>query len=122
MNTAFFDYCIKSLKRRKKQVLKAVMAIFLSFTFVAGVLLFRDNMYEWQIQSAKHRFGDWFVMMNGNDSRENAQLKSHPYLNDSGKVSISNHQYNNNWNQTDIKIGYMDNDFVRLSNITPDKG
>ena len=122
MNTAFFDYCIKSLKRRKKQVLKTVMAIFLSFTFVAGVLLFRDNMYEWQIQSAKHRFGDWFVMMNGNDSRENAQLKSHPYLNDSGKVSISNHQYNNNWNQTDIKIGYMDNDFVRLSNITPDKG
>jgi len=122
MNTAFFDYCIKSLKRRKKQVLKAVTAIFLSFTFVAGVLLFRDNMYEWQIQSAKHRFGDWFVMMNGNDSRENAQLKSHPYLNDSGKVSISNYQYNNNWNQTDIKIGYMDNDFVRLSNITPDKG
>lgn len=122
MNTAFFDYCIKSLKRRKKQVLKAVMAIFLSFTFVAGVLLFRNNMYEWQIQSAKHRFGDWFVMMNGNDSRENAQLKSHPYLNDSGKVSISNYQYNNNWNQTDIKIGYMDNDFVRLSNITPDKG
>lgn len=122
MNTAFFDYCIKSLKRRKNQVLKAVTAIFLSFTFVAGVLLFRDNMYEWQIQSAKHRFGDWFVMMNGNDSRENAQLKSHPYLNDSGKVSISNYQYNNNWNQTDIKIGYMDNDFVRLSNITPDKG
>ena len=122
MNTAFFDYCIKSLKRRKKQVLKAVTAIFLSFTFVAGVLLFRDNMYEWQIQSAKHRFGDWFVMMNGNDSRENAQLKSHPYLNDSGKVSISNYQYNHNWNQTDIKIGYMDNDFVRLSNITPDKG
>lgn len=122
MNTAFFDYCIKSLKRRKKHVLKTVTAIFLSFTFVAGVLLFRDNMYEWQIQSAKHRFGDWFVMMNGNDSRENAQLKSHPYLNDSGKVSISNYQYNNNWNQTDIKIGYMDNDFVRLSNITPDKG
>lgn len=122
MNTAFFDYCIKSLKRRKKQVLKAVTAIFLSFTFVAGALLFRDNMYEWQIQSAKHRFGDWFVMMNGNDSRENAQLKSHPYLNDSGKVSISNYQYNNNWNQTDIKIGYMGNDFVRLSNITPDKG
>lgn len=122
MNTAFFAYCIKSLKRRKKHVLKTVMAIFLSFTFVAGVLLFRDNMYEWQIQSAKHRFGDWFVMMNGNDSRENAQLKSHPYLNDSGKVSISNYQYNNNWNQTDIKIGYMDNDFVRLANITPDKG
>ena len=122
MNTAFFDYCIKSLKRRKKHVLKTVTAIFLSFTFVAGVLLFRDNMYEWQIQSAKHRFGDWFVMMNGNDSRENAQLKSHPYLNDSGKVSISNYQYNNNWNQTDIKIGYMDNDFVRLSNITSDKG
>lgn len=122
MNTAFFDYCIKSLKRRKKQVLKTVMAIFLSFTFVAGVLLFKNNMYEWQIQSAKHRFGDWFVMMNGNDSRENTQLKSHPYLNDSGKVSISNYQYDNNWSQTDIKIGYMDNDFVRLSNITPDKG
>ena len=122
MNTAFFDYCIKSLKRRKKQVLKTVMAIFLSFTFVAGVLLFRDNMYEWQIQSAKHRFGDWFVMMNGNDSRENTQLKSHPYLNYSGKVSISNYQLDNNWSQTDIKIGYMDNDFVRLANITPDKG
>lgn len=44
MNTAFFDYCIKSLKRRKKQVLKAVMAIFLSFTFVAGMLLLKCTL------------------------------------------------------------------------------
>lgn len=122
MNTAFFDYCIKSLKRRKKHVLKAVMAIFLSFTFVAGVLLFQNNMYEWQIQSAKHRFGDWFVMMNGNDSTENKELKSHPYLNESGKASIANYEYDNNWSQTDIKIGYMDDNFVRLGNITADKG
>ena len=62
MNTAFFDYCVKSLKRRKKQVLKAATAIFLSFTFVAGVLLFKSNIYEWQMQSAKHRYGDWFVI------------------------------------------------------------
>lgn len=122
MNTAFFDYCIKSLKRRKKQVLKAAMAVFLSFTFVAGVLLFQNNMYEWQIQSAKHRFGDWFVMMNGNDSTENKELKSHPYLNESGKASIVNYQYDNNWSPTDIKIGYMDDNFVRLGNITVDKG
>lgn len=122
MNTAFFDYCVKSLKRRKKQVLKAATAIFLSFTFVAGVLLFKSNIYEWQMQSAKHRYGDWFVMFNGNDSTENKELKSHPYLNESGKASISNHQYDNNWNQTDINVGYMDDDFIRLGNITPDKG
>ena len=29
--------------------------------FVTAVLIFQDNMYQWQMSSNKSRFGDWFL-------------------------------------------------------------
>ena len=75
MNTEIFSYCLNSLKRRKSSVLRTALVIFLSFTFVAGVTLFQNNMYQWQIQSAKDRFGNWFVMLYGADKKENSELR-----------------------------------------------
>lgn len=122
MNTEIFNYCLNSLKRRKSSVLRTALVIFLLFTFVAGVTLFQNNMYQWQIQSAKERFGNWFIMLYGADKKENAELSSHPYLDESGKATIVNYEYNNKWEATDIKIGYMSDTFIRLGNITLEKG
>jgi RNA-binding protein YhbY len=59
-------------------------------------MLFKSDMYEWQMQSAKQRFGNWFVMMYGSDNKENSELKGHPYLDNSGKAGVVNYVYDNN--------------------------
>lgn len=56
-------------------------------------MLFKTNMYEYQIQSAKHKFGSWIVMLYDSNLEENKELKNHPYLNESGKASVDNYVF-----------------------------
>ncbi len=121
LNTEFISYCIKSVKRRWKSILKTALSMFLAFTFVAGIMLFKTNMYEYQIQSAKHRFGNWIVMLYDSNLEENKELKNHPYLNESGKASVDNYVFENS-EQTDIKVGYMTDDFIRIGSISLKSG
>lgn len=121
MNTEFIGYCIKSVKRRWKSILKTALSVFLAFTFVAGIMLFKTNMYEYQMQSAKHRFGNWIVMLYDSNLEENKELKNHPYLNESGKASVDNYVFEND-EQSDIKVGYMTDDFIRIGSISLKSG
>ena len=50
MNTEYVNYCFKSIKRRLKSVTRTSLAVFLVFVFVAWVMLFKSDMYEWQMQ------------------------------------------------------------------------
>ena len=122
MNTEYVNYCFKSIKRRLKSVTRTSLAVFLVFVFVAWVMLFKSDMYEWQMQSAKQRFGNWFVMMYGSDNKENSELKGHPYLDNSGKAGVVNYVYDNNDEKSDVKIGYMSDEFIKIGNIRADKG
>lgn len=88
------------------------------FVFVAGIMLFKSNMYQWQLQSAKQRFGNWIVMLYDSNIEENKELKKHPYLNESGKASIDNYVYEEGGECTDIKVGYMTDEFLRIGNIS----
>lgn len=117
MNTEFINYCIKSVRRRWKSLLRAALSIFLVFAFVTGIMLFKSNMYQWQLQSAKQRFGNWIVMLYDSNIEENKELKKHPYLNESGKASIDNYVYEEG-ECTDIKVGYMTDEFLRIGNIS----
>lgn len=117
MNTEFINYCIKSVRRRWKSLLRAALSIFLVFAFVTGIMLFKSNMYQWQLQSAKQRFGSWIVMLYDSNKEENKELKNHPYLNESGKASIDNYVYEEG-ECTDIKVGYMTDEFLRIGNIS----
>lgn len=121
MNTEFISYCIKSVKRRWKSIFKTALSVFLAFSFVAGIMLFKTNMYEYQIQSAKHKFGSWIVMLYDSNLEENKELKNHPYLNETGKATVDNYVFEND-SQTDIKVGYMDDDFIRIGNISLQSG
>ena len=77
MNIEYIKYCIRSVKRRWKSILRTSLAIFFAFVFVAGVMLFKSNMYQWQLQSVRHRFGSWIIMLYDSNLEENSELKNH---------------------------------------------
>ena len=122
MNTEYMDYCFKSIKRRKKNIIKTSFTIFIVFATVTLLILIRTNVYQWQLQSVKDRFGSWFVMMCGSDSKENSELKGHPYLKESGKAVKVNNVYDNGGEMTETGIGYMTEEFIRLGNISTEEG
>lgn len=73
------DIVLKSVRRRYRQIIRASLTTLLAVFFVTAVLIFEENMYQWQMASNKDRFGDWFIMEIG--SREpNYNLTSHIYL------------------------------------------
>ena len=94
MNIELLEYCLKGLRKRWKEVLRTSVVIFIAFTFVAGTLIFQSNMYKWQIQSAKSRFGSWYVMYEGSVKAEN----------------------------NDLSIGTLSDRFIEIGNIKLNKG
>lgn len=50
MNTEYMDYCFKSIKRRKKNIIKTSFTIFIVFATVTLLILIRTNVYQWQLQ------------------------------------------------------------------------
>lgn len=43
MNTEYMDYCFKSIKRRKKNIIKTSFTIFIVFAAVTLLILIRTN-------------------------------------------------------------------------------
>ena len=121
MNIELLEYCLKGLRKRWKEVLRTSVVIFIAFTFVAGTLIFQSNMYKWQIQSAKSRFGSWYVMYEGSVKAENNDLKNHPYLGTAGLAQVNNYVYNS-VGKTDISIGTLSDRFIEIGNIKLNKG
>lgn len=73
------DIVLKSVRRRYRQIIRASLTTLLAVFFVTGVLIFEENMYQWQMASNKDRFGDWFIMEIGS-KEPNYNLTSHIYL------------------------------------------
>lgn len=117
----YINYCIKSLTRKRADILKSFAVVFISFSFVCGVVILQQNMYEWQLQSAKHTFGSWFVMILGDNNKEKEELKNYPYLDKSGKATIVNTVYDEK-GKTNLKLGYMSDSFIDIGNIKLDSG
>lgn len=56
-----FGITLLSIKRRMPQIIKAACTTLAAVFFVTAVLIFQENMYQWQMSSNKSRFGDWFI-------------------------------------------------------------
>ena len=56
----------KSIRRRLPQIWKAALTTLVAVFFVTAVLIFQENMYQWQMSSNKSRFGDWFICERSN--------------------------------------------------------
>jgi hypothetical protein len=89
---------------------------------VTGILLFEENMYNWQIVKAKEHFGDWFVMDIRSDSKENEALSSFLYLDEPVTANTVNEVFDEYNESMGIYIGSMSEEFIRRNNITVEQG
>ena len=112
---------LKSVRRRYRQIIRASLTTLLAVFFVTAVLIFEENMYQWQMASNKDRFGDWFIMEIG--SREpNSNLTSHIYLEQPVTINRSVNVLNDEWENTGLYVGSLSEEDISQSHIRLDAG
>lgn len=111
----------KSVKRRYRQIIRAALTTLFAVFFVTAVLIFQENMYQWQMQSNKDRFGDWFIMDIGS-RQPDSNLTDHIYIEQPVKVSRSVNVLNDDWQSTGFYVGSFSSEFLAQSNIKLDEG
>lgn len=78
-------------------------------------------MYQWQMQSNKDRFGDWFIMDIGS-RQPDSNLTDHIYIEQPVKVSRSVNVLNDDWQSTGFYVGSFSSEFLAQSHIKLDEG
>ena len=119
MNSKLSKLLMHGLMRRKKDIVRACLATFFAIFFISGLLLFQENMYQWQMVKNRKQFGDWFAIEN---FQQTTALKDNEYLTPAvtaGKYALI---YDDKWNTTRINIGYMTPEFIDKGNIRIAKG
>ena len=116
-----FEITFLSVKRRMPQIIKAACTTLVAVFFVTAVLIFQDNMYQWQMSSNKSRFGDWFLYEITSEE-PNKSLSEHAYLNDPVKIMTSVSMFNSDWKRTGYIVGSFDKDFINQVRISLDEG
>ena len=111
----------KSVKRRYRQIIRAALTTLFAVFFVTAVLIFQGNMYQWQMQSNKDRFGDWFIMDIGS-RQPDSNLTDHIYIEQPVKVSRSVNVLNDDWQSTGFYVGSFSSEFLAQSHIKLDEG
>ena len=116
-----FEITFLSVKRRMPQIIKAACTTLAAVFFVTAVLIFQDNMYQWQMSSNKSRFGDWFLY-EITSKEPNQSLSEHAYLNDPVKIMTSVSMFDSDWKRTGYIVGSFDKDFINQVRISIDEG
>ena len=111
----------KSVKRRYRQIIRAALTTLFAVFFVTAVLIFQENMYQWQMQSNKDRFGDWFIMDIGS-RQPDSNLTDHIYIEQPVKVSRSVNVLNDDWQSAGFYVGSFSSEFLAQSHIKLDEG
>ena len=111
----------KSVKRRYRQIIRAALTTLFAVFFVTAVLIFQENMYQWQMQSNKDRFGDWFIMDIGS-RQPDSNLTDHIYIEQPVKVSRSVNVLNDDWQNAGFYVGSFSSEFLAQSHIKLDEG
>ena len=111
----------KSIRRRFPQIWKAALTTLVAVFFVTAVLIFQENMYQWQMSSNKSRFGDWFICERSK-KEANEILSTHNYLCEPVSAKSSVELYDSEWNETKLHIGSMTDDFIKQGRLKIDEG
>ena len=111
----------KSIRRRFPQIWKAALTTLVAVFFVTAVLIFQENMYQWQMSSNKSRFGDWFICERSK-KEANEILSTHNYLCEPVSAKSSVELYDSEWNETKLHIGSMTDDFIKQGRLKLDEG
>ena len=106
----------KSIRRRFPQIWKAALTTLVAVFFVTAVLIFQENMYQWQMLSNKSRFGDWFLC-EVTSKEPNKSLSEHAYLNPPVKAVTCVDMFNQDWKMTGYILGSFDEAFVKQARL-----
>ncbi len=121
MGRQLLKLSISSLKRRWRALTRACVTTFLALFFITGVLLFQENMYQWQMASNMERFGDWFVM-DVASTEPSEYLMKHPYIQSYSVASYVMQVYEEPFGESITYMGYMSEDFIIKSHIKAEIG
>ena len=99
LRMSVFGITLLSIKRRMPQIIKAACTTLAAVFFVTAVLIFQENMYQWQMSSNKSRFGDWFIC-EVTSKEPNNSLSEHAYLNAPVKAVTCVDMFNKDWKMT----------------------
>ena len=116
-----FGITLLSIKRRMPQIIKAACTTLAAVFFVTAVLIFQENMYQWQMSSNKSRFGDWFLC-EVTSKEPNKSLSEHAYLNPPVKAVTCVDMFNQDWKMTGYILGSFDEAFVKQGRLKLDEG
>ena len=110
-----------SVRRRYRQIIRAALTTLVAVFFVTAVFIFEENVYQWQMESNKDRFGDWFIMEVGSKNPD-SNLTSHIYIEEPVKVIRSVNVLDSEWEKTGFYVGSMPQEFIEKSHIKLDAG
>lgn len=120
MNKKLSKLFYRGMWHRKKEVAGVCIATMLASFFITCILLFQENMYQWQVAENFMRFGSWFVMQSSGEPYNT--LKDSIYLDEPVEAGVYGTIYNRNWDKARGCIGYMTPEFMEQANIELDKG
>lgn len=106
----------KSIRRRFPQIWKAALTTLVAVFFVTAVLIFQENMYQWQMSSNKSRFGDWYICEK-TTKEPNKVLDENDFLEKPLKVESTVRIFDSDWNNTKLYVGSMTDDFMKQGRI-----
>lgn len=121
MDKKLFGFTMLSVRRRWREVIRTCIAAFLAVFFVTGILIFEENMFEWQVASNKDRFGNWFIM-EANVSKQSEYFVNHPKLDGYAEALSAVTLYNDRDRATGSMVGYMSEDFLDMGCINVVEG
>lgn len=114
MNRRLRKLLMHGFRRRKKEILRTCIATFLAVFFIGGVLLFQENMYQWQMAENRKQFGDWFVL---EGYAQTKGLVGHEYLKEAVAAKNYVRMYNDKWEYTNGTVGWMSTEFMEQGNV-----
>lgn len=106
----------KSIRRRFPQIWKAALTTLVAVFFVTAVLIFQENMYQWQMSSNKSRFGDWYICEK-TTKEPNKVLDENDFLEKPLKAESMVRIFDSDWNNTKLYVGSMTDDFMKQGRI-----
>lgn len=106
----------KSIRRRFQQIWKAALTTLVAVFFVTAVLIFQENMYQWQMSSNKSRFGDWYICEK-TTKEPNKVLDENDFLEKPLKAESTVRIFDSDWNNTKLYVGSMTDDFMNQGRI-----
>ena len=111
-----FKITFVGIRRRLPQIQKAAFTTLVAVFFVTAVLIFQENMYQWQMSSNKSRFGDWYICEK-TTKEPNKVLDENDFLEKPLKAESTVRIFDSDWNNTKLYVGSMTDDFMKQGRI-----